>query len=90
MPFGNYKNPKICNDDALRSASFALRDSVIKCGDYKEVLREYASEGDLVFLDPPYLPISEYSDFKRYTKEQFYEDDHKELAEEVHSLFLRA
>ena len=36
-----------------------------------------------MFLDPPYLPISEYSDFKRYTKEQFYEEDHVELAKEV-------
>jgi len=34
----------------------------------------------LIFFDPPYLPISESSDFKRYTKEQFYEDDHRELA----------
>ena len=39
-----------------------------------------------VFLDPPYLPISEYSDFKRYTKEQFYEEDHVELAKEVKRL----
>lgn len=41
----------------------------------------------MVFLDPPYLPISLYSDFKRYTKEQFYEKDHRELAEEVRRLY---
>ena len=35
---------------------------------------------DLVFLDPPYIPISKYSDFKRYTKEQFYMEDHIDLA----------
>ena len=35
---------------------------------------------DLIFLDPPYLPISKNSDFKRYNKEQFYFDDHKNLA----------
>ena len=50
------------------------------------VLKEYAEPGDFIFLDPPYLPISEYSDFKRYTKEQFYEEDHVELAKEVKRL----
>ena len=37
-------------------------------------------------MDPPYLPISKYLDFKRYTKEQFYEEDHRELAKEVEEL----
>jgi DNA adenine methylase len=32
------------------------------------------------------LPVSEYADFKRYTKEQFYEEDHVELAAEVNRL----
>jgi len=53
---------------------------------YKDVLRNHAQPGDYIYLDPPYLPISEYSDFKRYTKEQFYEEDHVELAEEVKRL----
>ena len=60
-----------------------LKKATITCGDYLSVLKEYAEPGDFVFLDPPYLPISEYSDFKRYTKEQFYEEDHIELAKEV-------
>jgi DNA adenine methylase len=64
-----------------------LQDTTIICGDYKSVLLEYAEPNDLIFLDPPYLPISEYSDFKRYTKEQFYEEDHIELANEVNRLF---
>jgi len=52
----------------------------------KDVLRDHAKPGDYIYLDPPYLPISEYSDFKRYTKEQFYEEDHVELADEVKRL----
>lgn len=86
VPFGNYKNPKICDKDNLRSVANLLSGKKIVCGDYKSILRETAQEGDLVFLDPPYLPISEYSDFKRYTKEQFYEEDHRELANEVKRL----
>lgn len=88
-PFGKYKNPKICDIDALRLASEALRKADILCGDYILVLEHYAQPGDFVFLDPPYLPISENSDFKRYTKEQFYEDDHVELAKMIDTLHER-
>lgn len=88
-PFGKYKNPKICDIDALRLASEALCKADILCGDYILVLEHYAQPGDFVFLDPPYLPISENSDFKRYTKEQFYEDDHVELAKMIDTLHER-
>lgn len=83
VPFGKYKNPTICDAEALCAASEQLRRTEIVCGDYLTVLKDYARPGDFVFLDPPYLPVSEYADFKRYTKEQFYEEDHVELAKEV-------
>jgi DNA adenine methylase len=86
VPFGRYKNPKIVDENALRAASALLSYTTIICGDYKTVLNEHAQSGDFIFLDPPYLPISEYADFKRYTKEQFYEEDHVELAMEVKRL----
>ncbi|MFH4082061.1 DNA adenine methylase, partial [Acinetobacter baumannii] len=70
VPFGKYKNPKIIDEEALRAASIILKDTTIICGDYKDVLRKQAQPGDFIFLDPPYLPISEYADFQRYTKEQ--------------------
>ncbi len=89
VPFGKYKNPKICDEDGLRAAFNALKKAEIVCGDYLIVLERYAQPGDFVFLDPPYLPISEYSDFKRYTKEQFYEEDHVELAKMVMTLHER-
>lgn len=80
VPFGRYKNPKICDIQALYEASNVLNNAEIICGDYAFVLEYYAQPGDFVFLDPPYLPVSVYSDFKRYTKEQFYERDHIKLA----------
>ncbi len=86
VPYGKYVNPRILDEEGLRSASILLSKSTIICGDYKEVLRDYARPGDFVFLDPPYLPISAYADFKRYTKEQFYEEDHVELAAEISRL----
>ena len=89
VPYGKYKNPKICDEDGLRAASTALKKADILCGDYLLVLEHYAQAGDFVFLDPPYLPISEYADFKRYTKEQFYEEDHVELAKMIMTLHKR-
>lgn len=85
-PFGHYKNPRYLDEDNLRAASALLRRATIVLGDYKAVLKDYAEPGDFIFLDPPYLPISVYADFKRYTKEQFLEEDHLELATEVQRL----
>lgn len=89
VPYGKYANPKICDEDGLKAASEALKKAEILCGDYLLVLDYYAQPGDFVFLDPPYLPISEYADFKRYTKEQFYEEDHVELAKIIMRLHER-
>ncbi len=83
VPYGKYANPRICDEEGLKAASEALKKAEILCGDYLLVLDHYAQAGDFVFLDPPYLPISEYADFKRYTKEQFYEEDHIELAKMI-------
>ena len=89
VPYGKYKNPKICDEDGLKAASVALKKAHILCEDYVTVLERCAQPGDFVFLDPPYLPISKYADFKRYTKEQFYEEDHVELAKMIITLHER-
>ena len=86
VPYGSHKNPGVCHPEELRAASAILRRSTILCGDYKEVLAVYAKRGDFIYIDPPYLPVSKYADFKRYTKEQFCEEDHFQLAKEVHRL----
>ncbi len=80
-PFGYYKNPKINDRDNLYIASKILSNAEVLQGDYLSILREYAKKGDFVFLDPPYFPISQYADFKRYTKEQFNESNQLQLAQ---------
>lgn len=87
VPFGRYKNPNICDIVGLKAASLALFGKNIVEGNYLDVLRTHAEPNDFIYLDPPYLPISLYSDFKRYTKEYFYEEDHVALANEVHRLY---
>ena len=86
VPFGRYANPTICHPEVLRSASEVLRTVKIVEADYRDVIRQHAQPGDFIYLDPPYLPASKYSDFKRYTAEQFHEADHRVLAEDVRYL----
>lgn len=85
-PYGKYKNPNICDVENLIRTSEHLKDTIIECDDYKRILNKYAKQGDFIFLDPPYVPVGEYSDFNRYTKSKFYAQDQIELANEVHRL----
>jgi len=85
VPFGRYKKPVSCDAEALYAASAALKKATILCTDYQKVLVEYARPGDLVFLDPPNLPV-EHPHFKHHTKEHFSEADHIALAHEVERL----
>jgi len=78
-PFGRYKRPNICNRVALLEASACLRGAEIATLDFRAAL-ERPSSGDFVYLDPPYVPVGRYSDFKRYHKEFFTLDEHRALA----------
>ena len=86
VPFGRYDNPRLCDAAGLEAAGRALAAAEILCADYHDVLVAQAKPGDFVYLDPPYLPAGGYADFKRYTKEQLREADHRVLAEEVRRL----
>ncbi len=78
-PVGSNKNPALYDRENLMAASLALRDAQLEAEDFRQVLNE-ARRGDFIYFDPPYLPISAYSDFKRYTPDQFREADQIELA----------
>jgi len=81
-PYNGATGSSFLQPDVLRKASAALKGTTIVAGDYKNILRTHAAKNDFIFLDPPYLPVGKYSDFKRYTKERFYLKDQEELANE--------
>jgi DNA adenine methylase len=85
VPFGRYKNPKICDEVRLRAASAALRGVELKVGDFAEVVGT-AVAGDFVYFDPPYVPLSPTSSFTSYNKNGFNLADQKRLAEIVGKL----
>lgn len=88
VPFGKYSNPLICDEDNLRKVSKALQNVEIKHQDYKEVLMK-AREGDFVYFDPPYYPVSRTASFTSYTNEAFLEKEQIELRDTFAELHKR-
>lgn len=86
VPYGRNPSAKICDPVNLRSCSEALRNAKIISQDYSDVIRRYSRKGDFVYFDPPYYPVSKYSDFKRFTSEFFYDADQKRLADLIHEI----
>lgn len=68
-PFGRYKNPNIVNEPVLRAVSLYLNSNNVEIlnTDYEEILRKL-DRNSFVYLDPPYHPISESSNFTGYVQ----------------------
>lgn len=90
VPFGKYRNPRIVDEEKLRSVSKILRRGRIdiSCLDFEPALKK-ARAGDFVYLDPPYQPISSTSKFTSYTKSNFDEAAQIRLAAVFQSLDAR-
>lgn len=70
VPFGHYKNPRIIDENNLTNCSNLLQRTEIRHADFSEILTK-VQEGDFVYFDPPYVPLSETSSFTSYTKDGF-------------------
>lgn len=79
VPFGRYVNPRILNEPRLLAVAETLAKVEIVHADFEEVCRK-AKQGDAVYLDPPYLPVSSTSSFAEYHAEPFGLAEHKRLA----------
>ncbi|MGI6188721.1 MAG: DNA adenine methylase [Clostridiales bacterium] len=79
VPFGRYKKPVICDAENLIEVSKALADTEIICGDFEES-RKYVRKNTLVYLDPPYRPLSHTSGFTSYSEDGFSDNDQIRLA----------
>lgn len=86
-PFGDYTNPKICDEENLRAVSNALQDTEIYCCNYSKIL-DHVKTTDFIYLDPPYSPISKTSDFTSYTKQGFSKIEQLKLRKVVDHLTI--
>jgi len=78
VPYGDNKNAQICDEENLKACSAALEQARIGCEDYSAVLNR-AEPGDLVYFDPPYMPLSATSYFTSYTAKGFTREDQIKL-----------
>ncbi len=80
VPFGLYKNPKICDEKNIEQVNKALRDTEILYADFTSS-DSYINEGAFVYIDPPYRPLSKTSNFTTYSKDGFNDLDQIKLAD---------
>jgi DNA adenine methylase len=85
VPWGQLKNPTVCNEPLLRADAAALAGVTLRTGSYQDAVGD-AGEGDFVYLDPPYLPASATSSFSKYAAGDFGPADHEQLARTITTL----
>ena len=93
-PFGNYRNPNIVNAYTLRAVSSYLNSATIclTSNDYAHFLQNIQNlflkqKDTFVYLDPPYDPVSDTSNFTGYTKGGFSRQEQvrlKECCDQLH------
>lgn len=87
VPYGRQKNPTIVNVDNIMAVhDYFVSNDVEMChGDFEDAVAS-AQAGDLVYFDPPYVPLNPTSSFTSYTKDNFGDAEQKRLAKCVGKL----
>lgn len=79
VSYGRYANPKVCDPLLLRAASAALQGVELRHEDFAQVAGR-AEPGDLIYFDPPYVPLSSTSSFTSYTMHAFDDGTQRRLS----------
>ena len=88
VPYGRKEPPYLPDRDWLRQVGAVLENAILSPASFEETLESVTGD-DFIYLDPPYPPLNNTSNFTRYTKDQFSIDDQKRLAEIVYELDAR-
>lgn len=81
VPIGT-KTQVLLPDDDFETASKLLACADLRGGDFETVMAE-ATEGDLVFVDPPYTTAHNVNGFIKYNQKIFTWDDQKRLMDSI-------
>lgn len=82
VPFGKYKNPKICDGVNLINLSKLIKNVIFIYGDYRESENYIEnSEKTFMYFDPPYRPLKRNNGFTSYTKEDFDDVEQMKLSQ---------
>lgn len=88
VPYGKKKYAELFSLDSINSFSKMLQGAHLRCCDFNQRL-EFVSEGDLVFLDPPYTVAHENNGFVKYNQKIFKWEDQLRLKEFIQSIIDR-
>jgi DNA adenine methylase len=77
-PIGSYQNPNIADKEVILNASKALQNAII-CNQSFDKTINSAKQGDFIYLDPPYYPLTKTASFTAYDKNAFLEDKQTQL-----------
>jgi DNA adenine methylase len=80
VPVGRFKNPAILDEPRLRAAARALAPADIRHRPFDH-LAKAARPGDVVYFDPPYVPLSRTANFAAYADGAFGLADQARLAD---------
>jgi len=81
VPFGRYTNPTIVDTSRIMACSDALRGAVLENLPFDELPWDSLGNGDFVYFDPPYIPLSKTSSFTAYQEKGFGEEEQLKLAD---------
>lgn len=88
VPIGSGLPKQFYVERTIVAASRALRRATLKARDFEQTLKE-TTEGDFVYVDPPYFPLSPTSNFTGYTAEAFGRTAQAKLAVSTAEAVLR-
>ncbi len=88
VPFGDYKNPKICDRENLLAVHKVLQKTEISFGDFT-MHSKFIDKKTFIYFDPPYRPISDSAHFTSYSKFEFGDKDQEKLAEYFCAMSLK-
>ncbi len=75
VPYGNYKNPKILDNENIYAVSKAFQIAEILQGDFENILPMVKTNDVFIYYDPPYRPLNETSNFNAYAG--VFDDSHQ-------------
>ena len=78
VPFGRYTRPYFPETELAAFAAASQR-AVFQCADFRAVM-EAAEPGDVIYCDPPYIPLSATANFTDYAGGGFGPQDQQDLA----------
>jgi DNA adenine methylase len=85
VPWGQLKNPTIFDANQLRQVSERLNGAEITHLNFSNAVSQTES-GDVVYFDPPYIPLSNTASFSQYAMADFGIAEQKELAKTIEGL----